>query len=100
MDGDRGFLNGGSNRPSRPGVLRLDDTASPPEIPVMTLQGWFPTGSGSGCVPCPLVGLPHRLTPHSPHSVLHSPDETHPHIDGPCGPPVPRTRIGGNGQVW
>jgi len=40
-----------------------------------------------------------RLTPHSPHSVLHSPDETNPRIDGPCGPPVPVTRIGWRAQV-
>jgi hypothetical protein len=96
VDGDRGFLNGRSNRSSHPGVLRLDDTASPSEIPVIPVQGWIPFGSGSGCVPCPLVGLPHRLTPHSPHSVLHSPDETNPRIDGPADPSVPRTRIWGD----
>ena len=49
MDGDRGFLNGRSNRSSHPGVLRLDDTAAPPEIPVIPVQGLIPTGSGSGC---------------------------------------------------
>ena len=96
MDGDRGFLNGGSNRSSRPGVLRLDDTASPSEIPVIPVQDRIPTGSGVWCVPCHLVGLPHRLTPHSPHSVLHSPDETNPRIDGP---PVPRTRNGWGSQT-
>ena len=31
----------------------------PPEIPVLPVQGWIPTGSGIWCVP-------HPLTPHPP----------------------------------
>ena len=99
MDGDRGFLNGGSNRSSHSGVLRLDDTALPAEIPVIPVQGWIPAGSGICCVPRPLVSLTHRLTPHSPHFLSDFPDETNPRIDGPCGPPVPRTRNGWGSQT-
>jgi hypothetical protein len=94
VDGDRGFLNGRSNRSSHSGVLRLDDTASPSEIPVIPVQGWIPFGSGSGCVPCPLVGLTHPLTPQFPDFLSNFPDETNSDIGRPCGPPVPRTRTG------
>ena len=90
--GDRGFLNGRTNWSSHSGVLRLDDIASPSEIPVLPVQDGVSVGSGTGCVPRPLVGLTHTLTPHSPNFLSDFPDETHSDIGVPCGPPVSRTR--------
>ena len=77
--GDRGFLNGRTNRFTHSGVLRLDDIASPSEIPVLPVQDGVSVGSGTGCVPRPLVGLTHTLTPYPPHFLPDFPYETHPH---------------------
>ena len=71
--GDRGFLNGRSSRSSHSGILRLDDSASPSEIPVLPVQDGVSVGSGTGCVPRPLVGLTHTLTPHPPHFLPYFP---------------------------
>ena len=73
--GDRGFLNGRTNRSSHSGVLRLDDIASPSEIPVVPVQDGVSAGSWTGCVPCPLVGLAHPLTPHPPHFLSDFPNQ-------------------------
>ena len=62
-------MSGRTNRTTYSGVLRLDDSASPSEVPVLPVQDRIPTGSGSGCVPRSLVGLSHRLTPRLPHSL-------------------------------
>jgi len=67
--GDRGFLNGGTRRITHSGVLCLDDSASPPEIPVLPVQDRIPTGSGVRSVPRPLLDLTLLLTPH-PHHIL------------------------------
>ena len=73
--GDRRRVNGRTNRSSHSGVLRLDDIASPSEIPVLPVQDRVSVGSGTGWVPRPLVGLTHTLTPHSPHFVSKFPSE-------------------------
>jgi len=62
-------MSGRSSRSSHSGILRLDDSASPSEIPVLPVQDRIPVGSGSGCVPCPLVDLTHPLIPRS-HTFL------------------------------
>ena len=64
--GDRGFLNGRTNRITHSGVLRLDVIPSPSEIPVLPVQDGVSVGSGAGCVPRPLVGLTHTLDSPSP----------------------------------
>jgi len=71
--GDRGFLNGRTNRSSHSGVLHLDDIASPSEIYVVPVQDGVSVGSGTGCVPRPLVGLTDTLTPHPPHFLPYFP---------------------------
>ena len=90
--GYRGFLNGRTNRITHSGVLRLDDTASPTEIPVIPVQGWIPTGSWTWCISCSLVGLTHPLTPQSHYFLSDFPDETNPDIGGSGDPSVPRNR--------
>ena len=74
----------------------MDDSASSPSVTVLRVQGRIPTDSGSGCVPGPLVGPTHRLTPHSTHFLSEFSNETHPDIGGPVGSPVSRTCIRGN----
>ena len=95
--GDRGFLNGRTNRITHSGVLRLDDIASPSEIPVLPVQDGVSVGSGTGCVSRPLVGLTHTLTPHPAHFLPDFPYETHPHHTLPH--PHPASLKFGSGLV-
>ena len=48
--GDRGRLNGRTNRTTDSGVLRLDVTASSSEISVLLVQDRIPNGSGIWCI--------------------------------------------------
>ena len=67
-------------------MVRLDVDTSPSEISVIPIQGRVSADSGTGCVPRPLVGLTHRLTPSLTHSLPDFPYEKtdrHPLLD-PC----------------
>jgi len=48
--GDRGRLNGRTNRTTDSGILRLDDIASSSENPVAPVQDRIPNGSGIWCI--------------------------------------------------
>ena len=50
-------MSGRTPRIPDSGVLRLDGSASSPEIPVLRVQGRIPTDSGIWGVSCPLRGL-------------------------------------------
>ncbi len=80
-------------------MVRLDDTATPSEIPVLPVQDRIPTGSWTWCISCSVVGLTLPLTPQLPQFLSNFPDETHPDICVPDSPPVSHTRTRGDGQV-
>ena len=76
--GDRGRLNGRTNRTTDSGILRLDDIASSSENPVAPVQDWISNHSGIWCVSGVvlvydirgiLTGNLTRLTP-SPHLIV------------------------------
>ena len=55
-------MSGSSNRTTHSGVLCLDLTTSPAEIPVRPVKERISAGSGIWCVSRYLVGLDHHLT--------------------------------------
>jgi len=59
-------MSGGSNRTTHSGVLRLDDSASPSEIPVIRIQDRVSVGSRVWCVSGSLLGSTDPLTEHPP----------------------------------
>ena len=82
-----------TNRTTYSGVLRLDDSASPSEVPVLPVQDRIPTGSWTWCISCTLVDSTDPLTPQLQHSLSNFPDETHPRTHPPTDSPVSLNRI-------
>ena len=82
-------VSGRSSRSSHSGILRLDDSASPSEIPVLRVSDRVFRDSGVWWVSGSLVGPTDNLTPHSPHFLTDSSNETHAESGAPVVLPAP-----------